>query len=61
MREHDMDINSLLAGEQVSLLRAQFATQGAAKQGFLDLASGYSERIRKSVYPHRALVLAKAT
>ena len=56
-----MDINSLLAGEQVSLLRAQFATQGAAKQGFLDLASGYSERIRKSVYPHRALVLAKAT
>ena len=56
-----MDINSLLAGEQVSLLRAQFATQGAAKQRFLDLASGYSERIRASVFPHRAVSFAKGT
>lgn len=53
-----MDINQLLASEQVSLLRAQFATLASVRDRYLAVAADLTESLGLSLYPHRPLAQA---
>lgn len=50
-----MDINSLLAEEQISLLRARFAPAAEARDRYLLIAAEQAKSLRLSSYPHRRL------
>lgn len=48
-----MDINYLLAREQISLLRATHADTPEARHAHAGLARGYGERLAATLFPHR--------
>ena len=48
-----VDINSLLAKEQVSLLRARFAPAADARHRHLVIAADHGRSLRLTAYPHR--------
>jgi hypothetical protein len=48
-----MDINYLLAREQVSLMLARFAPNAATRRTHEGLAQGFGARLAESVFPHR--------
>lgn len=50
-----MDINDLLAGEQVSLMLARFAPGAATRARHRGLAARFGERLAECVSPHRRL------
>lgn len=50
-----MDINSLLAQEQISLLRARFAPAIEVRDRYLTAAAGLANGLRLTTYPHRHL------
>jgi hypothetical protein len=56
-----LDINILLEGEQVSLLRARFATHASRRDQFLTAALRFSDRLHSSAYPYRPLAHALLT
>jgi hypothetical protein len=49
-----VDINHLLRGEQVALLRAQFAPCPDTRRSQLHTASSFADRLRASRYPWRS-------
>lgn len=48
-----MDINYLLAREQISLAKARSATGMEARRAHAGLAVGYGLRLAATAYPHR--------
>ena len=56
-----LDINSLLAKEQVSLLRARFAPAREARDRHLTIAAGLATSLRLTTYPHRRLAFEMLT
>jgi hypothetical protein len=56
-----LDINSLLAKEQVSLLRARFAPAREARDRHLTTAAGLATSLRLTTYPHRRLAFEMLT
>lgn len=56
-----LDINSLLAKEQVSLLRARFAPASEARDSHLMTAAGLARSLRLTTYPHRRLAFEMLT
>ena len=61
MGVHALDINSLLAKEQTSLLRARFAPVAEARDRYLMIAAEQAKRLRLTVYPHRQLAFEMLT
>lgn len=55
-----MDINLLLAREQMSLLRARFLPSGAGRDRLLAEATRFADRLGVSLYPHRAVAFVAA-
>lgn len=47
-----MDINFLLKGEQISLMRAMAASSTEARVAYGKLARCYGELLRQTTYPH---------
>lgn len=56
-----MDINFLLAKEQVSLLRARFAPEADAQRRHFAAAADVATTLRLTAYPHRQLALGMLT
>ena len=56
-----MDINSLLAKEQISLLRARFAPVAEARDRYLLIAAEHAKSLRLTFYPHRRLAFEMLT
>ncbi|WP_157032840.1 hypothetical protein [Sphingomonas changbaiensis] len=56
-----MDINSLLAREQVSLLHARFAPAADVRDRHLALAADHGRSLRLTLYPHRRLAFGMLT
>ena len=56
-----MDINYLLAREQVSLINARRATGAEARQAHNALARAYGARLINTSYPHRRPLAANDT
>jgi hypothetical protein len=50
-----LDINFLLANEQVSLLRARFARAADDRHRHLLIAADHARSLRRTTYPHRSL------
>jgi len=59
--EHILDINSLLAREQVSLLHARFAPAADVRDRHLALAADHGRSLRLTLYPHRRLAFGMLT
>jgi hypothetical protein len=53
-----LDLNFLLAREQLSLLRARFASAGEARDRHFATAAEHASDVRQTRYPHRRLGLA---
>lgn len=51
-----MDINYLLAREQISLMKAKSAGSAAARRAHAGLAVGYGKKLAASAFPHRAAI-----
>lgn len=56
-----IDINSLLAKEQVSLLLARFAPGADARKRHLATAADQARSLRLTTYPHRRLAFDMLT
>ena len=50
-----LDINSLLAKEQISLLRARFEPAAGARDEYLKIAAEQATSLRLTHYPYRQL------
>ncbi|GAO40977.1 hypothetical protein SCH01S_53_00490 [Sphingomonas changbaiensis NBRC 104936] len=50
-----LDINSLLASEQRSLLRARFSRATGARDREVAIAAGLAKSLRLTTYPHKSL------
>jgi hypothetical protein len=61
MGVHTLDINSLLAKEQISLLRARFAPVAEARDRYLLIAAEHAKSLRLTFYPHRRLAFEMLT
>lgn len=48
-----MDINYLLAREQISIMRANAAGSPEARLAHAGLARGYGARLAETLFPHR--------
>lgn len=56
-----VDINLLLAKEQISLLRARFAPAKEMRDRYLTAAAGLATSLGLTTYPHRRLAFEMLT
>jgi hypothetical protein len=56
-----MGINSLLAREQVALIRARFTTSNTTRAKYRSTALDRGRELQSSLYPHRVLCFEMLT